>query len=65
MPFFLAHLLWWSALVLVIDAVLWHLALSWRRGLRVGVRLVLFLSFSLLIVHAARTQPAAGSPSDR
>jgi small-conductance mechanosensitive channel len=52
MPFFLAHLLLWSALVLVIDAVLWHLALSGRRGTRVGVRLALFLLFSLLIVHA-------------
>ena len=39
MSFLLAHLLSWSTLLLVIDALLWHLAPFKHRVLRVGVRL--------------------------
>lgn len=52
MSFLLAHLLSWSTLLLVIDALLWHLAPFKHRVLRVGVRLALFLIFSALIINA-------------
>ena len=46
------HLLSWSALLLVIDAVLWHVAPFKHRVTRVGVRLALFVMFSALIINA-------------
>lgn len=52
MSFFLAHLLSWSALLLVVDIVLWHIAPFTHRVTRVGVRLALFLLFSALIINA-------------
>ena len=52
MSFVLAHLLSWSALLLVIDTVLWHLAPFKHRVTRVGVRLALFVLFSALVINA-------------
>ncbi|MXI49863.1 mechanosensitive ion channel [Pseudomonas moraviensis] len=52
MSFFYAHLLAWSALLLLIDALLWHVAPFSHRVTRVGVRLGLFLVFSTLIINA-------------
>jgi small-conductance mechanosensitive channel len=52
MSFVLGHLLSWSAVLLVIDALLWHLAPFKHRIARVGVRLALFLVFSALIINA-------------
>ncbi|MHC8305527.1 mechanosensitive ion channel domain-containing protein [Pseudomonas sp. PB3P13] len=52
MPFFLAHLLSWSVVLLVIDTVLWHVAPFKHRVTRVGVRLALFLAFSAVIINA-------------
>ncbi|WP_019690856.1 hypothetical protein [Pseudomonas fluorescens] len=52
MSFLLTHLLSWSALLLVLDALLWHLAPYKHRAPRVGVRLVLFLAFSALVINA-------------
>ncbi|VVO17389.1 mechanosensitive ion channel family protein [Pseudomonas fluorescens] len=52
MSFLLAHLLSWSTLLLVIDALLWHLAPYKHRVMRVGVRLAVFLAFSALIINA-------------
>lgn len=52
MPFLLAYPLSWSALVLVIDALLWHLAPFKHRGTRIGMRLALFLLFSAIIINA-------------
>ena len=43
MSFVLGHLLSWSAVLLVIDALLWHLTPFQHRITRVGVRLALFL----------------------
>ncbi|MFS2198962.1 mechanosensitive ion channel domain-containing protein [Pseudomonas sp. Pseusp3] len=51
MSIFSAHLLSWSALLLVLDALLWHLVPFKHRAPRVGVRLVLFLAFSSLIIN--------------
>lgn len=52
MNFFLAHLLSWSALLLLIDTLLWHLAPFKHRVVRVGVRLVLFVLFSAVLINA-------------
>lgn len=52
MAFFFAHLLLWSTLTILADAVLWHLIPLKHRGIRVGVRLVLFLVFSALTLDA-------------
>ena len=52
MSLFSTHLLSWSALLLVLDALLWHLAPFKHRAPRVGVRLVLFLAFSALVINA-------------
>ena len=52
MSFVLGHLLSWSAVLLVIDALLWHLAPFNHRVTRVGVRLALFLMFSALVINA-------------
>lgn len=52
MSLFSAHLLPWSALLLVLDGLLWHLVPFKHRAPKVGVRLVLFLAFSALIINA-------------
>jgi small-conductance mechanosensitive channel len=52
MSFLLAHLLSLSTLLLVIDALLWHLAPFRHRVIRVGVRLALFLMFSTVLINA-------------
>ncbi|WP_448647009.1 mechanosensitive ion channel domain-containing protein [Pseudomonas mohnii] len=52
MSFLLAHLLSWSALLLVIDALLWHLAPFKHRVTQIGWRTGLFLVFSTLIINA-------------
>lgn len=52
MPFVLAHPLSFGALLLLIDAVLWHAQPFKQRVLRVGVRLALFMVFSALIINA-------------
>ena len=52
MSLFSAHLLPWSALLLVLDALLWHLVPFKHRAPKVGVRLVLFLAFSALVINA-------------
>ena len=52
MSFVLAHLLSLSALLLVIDTLLWHIAPFKHRVVRVGVRLGLFMGFSALIINA-------------
>ncbi|VVP54262.1 mechanosensitive ion channel domain-containing protein [Pseudomonas fluorescens] len=52
MSFFYAHLLSWSALLLLIDTVLWHVAPFKHRVTRVSVRLGLFVLFSALIINA-------------
>jgi small-conductance mechanosensitive channel len=46
------HPLSWSALLLVIDALLWHLAPIQHRVTRIGLRLALFLIFSAVIINA-------------
>ncbi|MGF6125067.1 small-conductance mechanosensitive channel [Pseudomonas frederiksbergensis] len=46
------HPLSWSALLLVIDALLWHLAPLQYRVTRIGLRLALFLMFSAVIINA-------------
>lgn len=52
MPDLYRHPLLWSALVWVIDALLWHLAPLQHRAARVGLRLGLFVLFSVLIINA-------------
>ncbi|HJR28489.1 MAG TPA: mechanosensitive ion channel domain-containing protein, partial [Pseudomonas sp.] len=52
MSLFSAHLLPWSALLLALDALLWHLVPFKHRAPKVGVRLVLFLAFSALVINA-------------
>lgn len=52
MSFVYAHPLSWSALILVIDALLWHLAPLQKRVIRIGLRLALFLIFSAVIINA-------------
>jgi small-conductance mechanosensitive channel len=52
MSFLLGHLLSLSALLLAIDALLWHLAPFKHRVIRVGVRLALFLLFSAVLINA-------------
>ena len=52
MSIFLDHPLSWSALLLVIDAALWHLAPYRQRITRVAVRLALFVLFSVIIFNA-------------
>jgi len=52
MSFLLAHPLSWSAALLLLDALLWHLAPFKHRAPRVGIRLALFLGFSALIINA-------------
>lgn len=46
------HLLLWSAVLLLVDVLLWHLAPFPQRLTRVGLRLALFLSYSALIINA-------------
>ena len=46
------HPLLWSAVLLLVDVLLWHLAPFPQRLTRVGLRLVLFLSYSALIINA-------------
>ena len=64
MSFFSTHLLSWSALLLVLDALLWHLAPFKHRAPRVGVRLVLFLAFSALVINAGVSPLQAPSFAD-
>ncbi|WP_202370321.1 mechanosensitive ion channel family protein [Pseudomonas sp. MWU318] len=52
MPLLLNHPLSWSAALLLLDALLWHLAPFKHRAPRVGIRLALFLAFSALIINA-------------
>ena len=52
MSLLLEHLLSLSALLLVVDALLWHLAPLKHRVSRVGVRLALFLLFSAVLINA-------------
>ena len=52
MTFFAHHLLLWSTCLLLLDALLWHLAPLPQRLPRVGLRLVLFLGYSALIINA-------------
>ncbi|HEX4550903.1 mechanosensitive ion channel family protein [Pseudomonas sp.] len=52
MPLLLNHPLSWSAALLLLDALLWHLAPFKHRAPRVGLRLALFLGFSALIINA-------------
>ncbi|VVP55429.1 hypothetical protein PS893_05663 [Pseudomonas fluorescens] len=52
MSLLLEHLLSLSALLLVIDALLWHLAPFKHRVSRVGVRLALFVLFSAVLINA-------------
>jgi small-conductance mechanosensitive channel/CRP-like cAMP-binding protein len=52
MSLLLDHLLSLSALLLAIDALLWHLAPFKHRVIRVGVRLALFLLFSAVLINA-------------
>ncbi|PWE39531.1 mechanosensitive ion channel family protein [Pseudomonas prosekii] len=46
------HPLSWSALLLVIDALLWQLAPFKHRVTRIGLRLALFVLFSAVIINA-------------
>lgn len=64
MSFLLAHLLSWSALLLVIDALLWHLAPFQHRLVRIGLRAGLFLVFSTLIINAGISPLQAPSFAD-
>ncbi|MNW98289.1 Small-conductance mechanosensitive channel [compost metagenome] len=52
MTFFYTHLLSFSAALLLLDAVLWHFSPFTHRAPRVGVRLVLFLAFTALVINA-------------
>ncbi|WP_285420034.1 mechanosensitive ion channel family protein [Pseudomonas sp. efr-133-TYG-5] len=52
MSFLFAHLLTWSTVLLVLDAVLWHLAPFKHRAPQVAVRLGLFLGFTALLINA-------------
>lgn len=52
MSFLYGHPLSLSALLLVIDALLWHLAPIPHRVTRIGLRLALFLIFSAVIINA-------------
>ncbi|VVN39589.1 mechanosensitive ion channel domain-containing protein [Pseudomonas fluorescens] len=52
MSLLLDHLLSLSALLLAVDALLWHLAPFKHRVIRVGVRLALFLLFSAVLINA-------------
>lgn len=52
MPIIYGHPLSWSALLLVIDALIWHLAPFKHRVTRIGLRLGLFLIFSAIIINA-------------
>jgi small-conductance mechanosensitive channel/CRP-like cAMP-binding protein len=52
MSFIYGHPLSLSALLLVIDALLWHLAPIPHRVTRIGLRLALFLNFSAVIINA-------------
>ncbi|EJM64823.1 mechanosensitive ion channel family protein [Pseudomonas sp. GM55] len=52
MSFAYAHLLSLSALLLAIDALLWHLAPFKHRVSQVGVRLALFVLFSAVLINA-------------
>ena len=52
MTLFYAHLLSWSAVLLLLDAALWHFSPFSHRAPRVGVRLALFLAFSALVINA-------------
>jgi small-conductance mechanosensitive channel len=52
MSFLYGHPLSLSALLLVIDALLWHLAPIPHRITRIGLRLALFLIFSAVIINA-------------
>jgi len=46
------HPLVWSALLLLVDVLVWHLAPVQLRVVRVAIRLALFLAFSTLIINA-------------
>ena len=48
----LNHLLSWSAVLLVLDGLLWHFTPFTHRAPKVAVRLALFLGFSALIINA-------------
>lgn len=52
MSLFLSHPLLWSALLLLADVLIWHLAPFQQRVIRVAIRLALFLAFSSLIINA-------------
>ncbi|MBK5413341.1 mechanosensitive ion channel family protein [Pseudomonas sp. TH31] len=51
MSFIYDHPLSWSALLLVFDALLWHVAPIRHRVTRIGLRLALFLIFSAIIIN--------------
>ncbi|RRV07541.1 mechanosensitive ion channel protein MscS [Pseudomonas sp. v388] len=52
MPFVLSHPLLWSAVLLLVDVLIWHIAPMQQRVARVAIRLALFLAFSSLIINA-------------
>lgn len=52
MTFLLSHPLLWSALLLLADVLIWHIAAFQHRVLKVAIRLALFLAFSSLIINA-------------
>ncbi|MCF8980871.1 MULTISPECIES: mechanosensitive ion channel family protein [Pseudomonas syringae group] len=48
----LSHPLLWSALLLLADVLIWHLAPVRQRVAQVSIRLALFLAFSTIIINA-------------
>ena len=64
MPFVLAHPLSFGALLLLIDAALWHVQPFKQRVLRVGVRLALFVLYSALIINTGVSPLQAPQFSD-
>jgi small-conductance mechanosensitive channel len=52
MTFLLSHPLLWSAVLLLIDVALWHIAPFQQRVARVAIRLAMFLAFSSLVINA-------------
>lgn len=64
MPFVLAHPLSFGALLLLIDAALWHVQPFKQRVLRVGLRLALFVLYSALIINTGVSPLQAPQFSD-
>lgn len=52
MTFLLSHPLLWSAVLLLVDVALWHIAPFQQRVARVAIRLAMFLAFSSLVINA-------------